>query len=60
MDAALAVVEAVLDPFLSVPPQSVCTHLKEPLDHARLHTTFAATAASLVYSEDCMSACFVL
>lgn len=52
VDAALEAVEGALDPFLAAPPQSVSAKLKEPLDNARLHTMFAATAASLMYSEE--------
>lgn len=54
-DTALSAVEGALQPFLAAPPQKISALLKEPLDNARLHTTFAATVASLMFCELCES-----
>ena len=52
IDAALSAVENALDPLLTVNLQSISAKL-EPLDNARLLTSYATTAASLMYCEWC-------
>lgn len=51
VEAALTAAENALDPFLRAPLAAVSARLPGPLDNARLHTTFAATAATLMYRE---------